>query len=109
MRLWLAKHDHQAKTRLVETDRDHVRRDRTVHALRLVKPARKPPSRLRNLVRGHPRRELHDFRERLAIAEEAGLLADAPTPPVPLDRVLDLFFEDAASSAELTQAVEVPH
>ena len=78
VRLRLAEHDHQPEPRDVEADRDHVGRDRAVHALLdVVEAQRQPPPRLGHLVGGHARGQLHDLRERLAVLEEPALLADA--------------------------------
>ena len=105
--LRLAEHAHQAQAGDVQTDRDHVRRDRAVDPLLFVEADPEPAARLSDLVGRDSRGEFHDLRERPAIAEEPRLLADAPPLAVALERVADLFFEDPPRAAELAEAVEV--
>ena len=107
VRLGLAEHDHQPEPGDIQTDRDHVGRDRAVHALPLVEGALQAAARLRDLVRRDARGQLHHLRECLAVLEEAAPLTDAPTLPVPPGGILNFLFEDPAGAAELAQAVEV--
>ena len=52
--LRLAEHQHQSQARDVETDRDHVRRQRAVDAVvSIVEQAFEPPPRRRHLVGRH--------------------------------------------------------
>ena len=85
VRLGLAEHDHQPEPLDVEADRDHVRRDGAVHALRLImERTLESASRFGHLVGRHARGQLHHLREGLAVPEEPGLLADALARPVAL-------------------------
>ena len=108
VRLGLAEHDHQPEPRDVETDRDHVGRDRAVHALLdLVERRLESAPRLGHLVGRHARGQLDHLGEGLAVLKEPGLLADPLARAVALDRVLDLLLENPARAAQLAQAVEV--
>ena len=64
-------------------------------------------ARLGDPVGGHPRGELDDLGEGLAVAEEPLVFADPPAQAVALEGVPDFFFENPPGAAELAQAVEV--
>jgi hypothetical protein len=105
--LGLTERDHQAEPGNIETDGDHVGRNRNVGTVFLAEWQRQAAFGFGNLGRAHSARELDRLVIDLAILEES--LGFANPSPVGIGRqaIADFVFDQASGTAEFAQAIEL--